>query len=139
MLTELPNFILIIDTNSYAGNFERQITAFCTGMVGEYGIGDDYAKMFKEAHPDYVEEFLDIVTQWPDDHGCPTAIWRTKKGGKYNSVAIFFDKKPSKKQLEFIKNQALKFSSMSKYKGPSKILGLRLIKPKIHEDVLWTS
>ncbi|KKK83825.1 hypothetical protein LCGC14_2789530, partial [marine sediment metagenome] len=33
------SWIFIIDTDSYAGNFEREMCAYITGRVGECGVG----------------------------------------------------------------------------------------------------
>ena len=32
---EPDHFLLVIDTNSYAGNFERQLCAYVTGQIGD--------------------------------------------------------------------------------------------------------
>lgn len=39
-------YIFIIDTDSYAGNFERELTAYITGVVGGCEVGDDFAKIY---------------------------------------------------------------------------------------------
>lgn len=35
---------IIVDTENYAGNFERQMCAFVTGQVGDCGVGESLAK-----------------------------------------------------------------------------------------------
>jgi hypothetical protein len=60
----------------------------------------------------------------------------------YESVGIFFSKKPSEKQIEILKERANKFPSIykkfRKYGEKIEIIGFRLIKTKIiqTEEVL---
>ena len=70
--------ILIIDTEQYAGNFERQMCAYITGQVGECGVGqgipEEYAKYIK-----YLNWWENHVVLEKDEHGCsrPASIWPT--------------------------------------------------------------
>lgn len=73
-------FRLIVDTNAYSGNFERQSVAYATGQVGECGVGDRQAERAREELP------ADILTWWSqhtlhvaDEDGCarPGNIWPT--------------------------------------------------------------
>jgi len=69
-------YILVIDTDRYAGNFERQLVAFMTGEVGECGVGDEAAQRFAEDVP--APPFgPDLIAHEPDEHGCcrPASIW----------------------------------------------------------------
>jgi len=79
-------FIFVIDTESYAGNFERQMTGFCTGKYGDCGVGDKESNIFhKEMKDDdiYTDPdglpLFEGIAQRPDKNGCsrPTAIWPT--------------------------------------------------------------
>jgi hypothetical protein len=112
-------FAFIIDTNSYSGSFEREMTAYLTGRIGECGVGVEYADF---ALPINFDNVIDV----PDDHGCyrPTSIWLNEKN-KYNSVAIFFEEQPTVDQIEFMKGRAYDFNIVSNNK--IKILGFRLI------------
>lgn len=70
-------YIFVIDTDSYAGNFEREITAYMTGCVGDCEVGSDQAQIFKE---EIREGFFDDLIVWkPDEDGChrPCIIWDT--------------------------------------------------------------
>lgn len=72
------SYSFIVDTDTYAGNFERDMTAYVTGMIGECGVGDNYATMFAEECPDL--NFADAhIEMRPDDNGChrPTSIFAT--------------------------------------------------------------
>ena len=71
---------LIIDTDSYAGNFERQSVAYATGLVGDCNVGDQEAAQCDGVVPDDVLVWWeDHGAQLPDDNGCcrPAAIHPT--------------------------------------------------------------
>ena len=102
-------YIFIIDTNKYAGNFEREMTAYCTGFVGECYVGTSEAEEFGEDFDcDPLEKFQNYVISQPDDRGCcrPCSIWPSLDGKAYNSVAIFFEEQPTKEQVEIIKERS---------------------------------
>lgn len=70
-IENFEGYIFIIDTTEYSGNFERELTAWCTGQIGECGAGGEEAAAFeKEVDPNLLKYFEDSVVQWPDDHGC---------------------------------------------------------------------
>ena len=71
-------YLFIIDTDTYAGNFERQLAAYCTGVVGECTVGTEEATLFKQECPDR-SDITNIVDQKADEHGCfrPVTIWET--------------------------------------------------------------
>lgn len=110
-------YIFVIDTNSYSGNFERDITAYCTGQIGECGVGESLVE------DDVAERFENLITSMPDEHGCqrPCEIF-LDKNKEYNSVAIFFSKRPEYPDIKFIKKRAVEFSSDKNIK----IKGFRL-------------
>jgi hypothetical protein len=61
-MTTSTLYRLIVDTTSYAGNFERQSVAFATGLVGECGVGNSEAEQAKE-------EMSPSSRQWWQEHG----------------------------------------------------------------------
>lgn len=66
----------VIDTDSYAGNFERQLCAYATGQIGECGVGQKEAEIFKvEEDPDFFEDI--VVPGEPGDSEYP--CWRPIK------------------------------------------------------------
>lgn len=75
-------WIFIIDTDSYAGNFERDMCAYVTGIIGDCEVGSEFAEMYnKEVNTDGLESvFTDYLERRADDHGCcrPTSLWPTK-------------------------------------------------------------
>ncbi len=70
-MRNLPSsiYIFVVDTNTYAGNFEREMTAHCTGQVGGCGVGNTYAEAFQQEHPEEFKALERLIEQQPDDHG----------------------------------------------------------------------
>ncbi len=209
-------WLLVIDTDSYSGNFERELTAYLTGQLGECGVGDKMAAIFAEdakTNKPPVDFDVEVFSE-PDDKGCarpctifPTPGWyndgmgghykvgdeekalkayqktqedevnrekaryedylknmptgwtekavqrelktlekrlddakKRKKVAKYpayQSVAIFFLDRPSKKTIEWLKERAKGYPEARKKaydwdRGPApKITGWRLIKNEV--------
>ena len=81
--TDRNHFILCLDTDHYAGNFERELTAYCTGAIGDCGVGEDQRDYFFEEVPEkFHKAFEDKIISLPDEHGChrpcitvPTPGW----------------------------------------------------------------
>ena len=131
---EKPEHLLfVIDTNRYAGEFEREMCAYATGQIGECGVGRVEAEKAKKEISAEVESLEAIIRLVSDEHGChrpvgvfPNPKYRnaghekyallTKNNQKrysypaYFSVAIYFDKKPSNELIKIIKERAQKFA-----------------------------
>ena len=145
-LEDSEQLIFVIDTDSYAGNFERELCAYMTGCVGECGVGDDMRTIFETEVGDPDELFEFIVSE-PDEHGCsrpvtiyPNPRWFNDGNGNhyregekakelfqnikwpaYNSVAIFYDENEelgySQEKLKIMKERALKFFELKNEKS----------------------
>lgn len=72
--------IFVIDTSSYAGNFERDLCAYVTGVIGECEVGKEFSDLYSQETREEYSQFEDIIDMRPDDHGChrPTSIYPTK-------------------------------------------------------------
>ena len=75
---EIPKFAFVVDTEQYAGNFERELCAYATGVVGECQVGEDEASLYAQEQPGD-NPFEDIILRLPDEHGChrPVLTWPT--------------------------------------------------------------
>ena len=131
-------YIFVIDTKDYAGNFERELCAYITGKVGQCEVGQEMAESFLEETK--LIPFENVIEE-PDEHGCyrPVTIYPSKNTSQYNSVAILFDSKPTKDQIDLMKKRALKFANLPSEwiktdKRISKITGFRLIKNTIKRE-----
>jgi len=195
------NYTFVIDTEQYAGNFERQMCAYVTGQIGACGVGDEEAKQYKtETHKQplsFIEERVDDN----DDSPCmrpvkiyPTPGWfnhgmgghfkegqeakalidyrkqvkvchapiikqvkhsdwgeadkkreikshekeisdamklkKVYKWPAYLSVAIFCSRKPTNKEIDFMKERAKKFAAMSEIT----VTGFRLVEEKVESE-----
>lgn len=135
---------LVIRTNKYAGNFERQLCAHCTGTTGECGVGGDYVTDENKNLFDFEDEDgADIIIHVSDDRGCarPCSIWALE-GESYTSVIIYFENKPSQKAINIIKERCDTFLDTVKLKEKYlhtqlkdfKILGFKLVKSETTEE-----
>lgn len=68
MVNLWEGYAVVFDVNKYAGNFERQMVAYITGIVGDCGAGIKESNSFKEECGDL--NFGGVVRQVPDEHGC---------------------------------------------------------------------
>jgi hypothetical protein len=144
------NWIFVIDTDDYAGNFERDMCAYLTGEIGECEVGEEFAEeYFKETgEAKYESRFCNIIESRSDDHGChrPCSIWLSKrKKPVYNSVAIFFGNRPTDDDIKFMKERAMKFAEAKRKMAEEKdyswdkkfkltIRGFRLIREVTTEE-----
>ena len=103
-------FEFIIDTDSYAGNFEREICAYITGMWDHETHGRDQAAIFKKevGIPNPFEEYITYVYL---EHGyAPQQIIWEPIAKAMNSVSIFFEKEPTPELIAIMKERAYRFS-----------------------------
>ena len=72
----MSKYIFIIDTDKYSGNFEREMTAYLTGRIGECEVGDSQAKSFENEVGEVFDNVIDVADE---DNGCmrPCVIWTT--------------------------------------------------------------
>lgn len=149
----------VIDTDTYAGNFERELCSFVVGHHDEYGDhrGGVYKAAFREQYADK-DPFEGLIDYRVDDHGddniarAPMALAPTPGyennglGGvrklepgeipnypSYQSVAIFLCAKPTDEQLKILIERALLFPTLPKnYEWDERpmIIGLRLVEER---------
>jgi hypothetical protein len=152
------HYIFVIDTDSYSGNFEREMCAYITGQIGECGKGDKQASFAGTEIPELVTKFEEIIEQVADEHGCyrPTSIFQSPKYGNdgdgkhvvltdenkeqfpwpaYNSVAIYFNERPDANLIEVMKERATTFSEFApqlcnEYLHHMTIEGFRLLEQR---------
>jgi hypothetical protein len=86
-------YILVVDTDKYAGNFERELTGFCVG-VHDGTHGDREAADFGEwlEEQDKTSGWEAISTTEPEDNGWPRVctIWPTP-GRLNNGMGYHYD------------------------------------------------
>lgn len=106
----MKEYVIIVRTDSYAGNFERELCAHLTGIVGDCEVGDDYVDENIESI------FEEIVKSVPDDNGTrrPVSLGGCAKTKEFNSndVVIWFDSIPTEEQQAIIKERAETFNQI---------------------------
>lgn len=151
-MRKTENIIVVIDTDSYAGNFEREMCAYITGQIGDCGVGDKKATLAAEdlaevtifngeEQEPILEYFEYSVEQEGDDHGCyrPVQIWDDLDNG-YKSLAIFFNEIPPDEVLAIMLERAKEFAATYRsYSGaeiePFQVHALRVLEPKMIYNV----
>ncbi len=130
-MVENPNcsYIVLISTNNYSGNFERELTAYVTGCYGECEVGKREANDFLNNVEDD-SLFTEIAYCIHDDTASrPCSIW-PNADGIYNSVAIFFNDKPLPVEMAIIRDRLSTYNSFraGQDKDPISINGIELVK-----------
>ena len=138
-------WLFVIDTDAYAGNFERELTAWCTGVVGACGGGREHAERCRKDFPQWVAHFHDWLSQESDEHGVarpcttfPTPGWSNDGYGHvvqntslpypaYQSVAIFFTDRPTDDALCFLIQRARTYLPLLPWATCGTITGFRLL------------
>lgn len=139
ILQALSPYELIIFTNRYAGNFEREMGAYCTGMWDRETHGGDQATVFFEeviGNP-----FEEYVTTEIDEYGIatPNCIERNSLG-KYTGVGIYFSKRPTPELIALLKERAYKFCREGLIfgepveKGELRVLSFKLVQRTVVEE-----
>ena len=120
-MTDDKAWIFVIDTDKYAGNFEREMCAFMTGIIGECGIGVEEAQLYYEqtglspkdidwdktpveyADEDLENPFCWFVTKKQDEYGCyrPVSIWPTPGWFNHGLGGHFQDGQEEKALIDY--------------------------------------
>jgi hypothetical protein len=150
---ERTRWALVVDTNAYAGNFEREVCAYVAGKVDEYGEHQTeqeraaFARDYPNGNP--FEDLIESRLVDPGDDGyhrspcdvAPTPGRRNRSGSPaFNSVAIFLAREPTAEELATLKARALSFPSLPKqheWDERPQIRGVRLVREAVRAT--WTS
>jgi len=125
------SYLFVVDTNCYAGNFERELCAYMTGEVGDCGVGDAEAACAKKEAATLLKKYNleELVVSVPDENGCcrPAVLVPNSKYGNdgmgkevlltaenrtkyhypaYFSVGIHLRESPQADISEFLKGRA---------------------------------
>jgi hypothetical protein len=149
----------VIDTEIFAGNFERELTAYVIGECDEYGLhlAQKYIDMHSETES--FKDLSDLRVVDPGDDGihrgpcdlAPTPGWGNDGKGDhckitspakakkypypaYLSVAIFLSRKPTNEELAILAKRAYEFSSLpriTKFDSRPEVTGCRLVSERV--------
>ena len=138
-------WLFVIDTDAYAGNFDRELTAWCTGVVGTCGVGVAYAVRCRKDFPQWVAYCKEWLSQETGGYGgerpstiFPTPGWSSDRDGRvesntslpypsYQSVAIFFAERPTDEALRFLIQRARTYLPLFPLATCGAITGFRLL------------
>ena len=101
----MEEYEIVLETNCYAGNYEREMCAFMTGQIGDCSVGNEIAKEFKKEFPEMYEKFEENIRQEYD--GCYRPVSANSKSKE--GLTIYFFNTPTNKELEFMKRRASEF------------------------------
>lgn len=130
-------YIIVIDTDQFAGNFVRELCGWTTGQYGYGGdhIGSFESMMYAREEDDTTLMLFSNMEHTPDDKGnlYPCRIWESPNG-QMNSVALFFESRPTEQQIAIIKRRCGTFNNRSKKIFDTDVenfVGFRLVEAKI--------
>lgn len=118
-------YYILVKTNCYAGNFEREMCAYLTGHIGECEVGEELVE------ENIKDRFENKILSKPDEHGCHRPV---NLDSNINNLIIFLDNTLSIEDVEFIHNRAKKFELERPYEyldGSFRYLGIELIEKEI--------
>lgn len=127
---EETKYYLIINTNSYAGNFERELCAHLTGHVGECEVGSRLVD--KDVH----KIFEPYIGEGFED-GCwrPVEMFRDfDDNGAYNSLRISLNEPLPIELTQIIKDRCETYNDAEGHNGlhsSIEIKGIKLMTEKI--------
>jgi hypothetical protein len=107
-MKKMTDFAVVIETDSYAGNFEREMCAYVTGHIGECEVGDEFVDQETESLFDgYIERI-------PDENGCyrPVSLGCDVSDDfnlTSNDVVIWFNQRPTDYMVNFISERLKTF------------------------------
>ena len=117
---------IVVDTNKYSGNFEREMCAFATAQVGECGVGEDEVD---EAHQ-YASWWETHIQQVDDGCWRPVAISPTP-GFINDGMGGHYEDTPENRKLA---NEAA-VQKMIAYQAPQKaVIEKRLQERNFEEE-----
>lgn len=122
MKTISEKFRVLVKTDSYTGNFEREMCAHMTGHIGECEVGQEFVGQ------EVFNVFDNYVEDVPDDNGCRRPVEVSDMNT--NDFWIFFSQQPTREQLELMDSLARTFVTKSKeitrYPAELNFLGLEV-------------
>lgn len=162
----MTRFLFVIDTDSYSGNFNREMCAYLTSQwdqathggkqaaIAEKEIPKDVLAYFNEhmiecheavddGHSDVCQIIYPTPGYWSTGHG-REAKGKPPKGVRaypaYQSVAIFFDEEPPKNITNFMIKRAQKYCAerlnIIDEPEPIEFLGVRILKESTETKIV---
>lgn len=117
---------VIVDTNKYSGNFEREMCAYATGQIGECGVGEDEVDE-NMPHAKWWEEH--VIHQ--EDEGCYRPVALSATPGYINDgMGGHYEDTPENRELAY----AAAVEKMIAYYKPRYVAVERRLREKDFEE-----
>ena len=94
----MKEYKVIIQTNKYAGNFEREMCAFITGHIGECEVGKKFMNNITESEQKILGDIMH------KGEGCLRPVDISNLNNE--AIEIYFYNKPSKESIEYMERAA---------------------------------
>jgi len=117
------NYYFVVDTNSYVGNFEREMSTYMTGWSD--GYCSDIQQEFISQFPDKQDYFWGVLRILRTEYGDSIA---EMDGPGYTSLKFLFDGEPKQEDIDFLKQRAIDFAEECNKRNDSSYKWLRNIK-----------
>ena len=140
----MKKLVMILMTDSYAGNFEREAVAYCTGLIGECEVGEEFVDSI------IAEKFESYVDYQVDHNGTarPVSIGRMENDeldgfqpimGENNckNINIVLNMKTPQELIDLIDQRAREFFETNVYTENVKYLGYYLVEISNNVDVIY--
>lgn len=113
MRKEEIKYRVVISTNTFATNFEKELCAFVTGQIGECKVGID-RRFYSSA------EMRDIFEKAMERRLCDDGYWRPVQTSPkdVNSFELFFKERPTQQMMDHIREACDEFAEEKKDKNP---------------------
>lgn len=104
-------WIAVIQTDQYAGDFEKQLCAYCTGVAGHFEMADITAECYRLA-ADFSRSYPDYPNGWRKklvliEDGIEEKYSSIRmSGGKNSFAAIYFREKPTEQEWLILRARA---------------------------------
>lgn len=146
----IEEYSLLVCTDSYVGNFEREMCAFMTGSIGDCGVGEEYSDLFHTFICNKIgrkwggngDDLMMGLTDWraDSDDSAPCA----RPVGIYTNdpktVEIYLERVPNEQELEILKERAYAFSEVycktREWHKPIQVLGFKLLTKIIQHNIM---
>lgn len=129
-MSKEKKYEFIVDTDSYSGNFERDLLLYVCGAGTEYSMLELEKLAAKELTEKQLVWFEDNLRYDGEyDDACEVRHPQNNYQLKPNSVAILLSKKPTKNILELMVARSKKFceEGMAKWEPKPNFISARLI------------
>lgn len=111
MISQPQSLMLVFDTTEYSGNFECELCAYVTSIIGDCGVGKKQAQDCIEDSPIFYQDWWnDHILYEADEHGCERQCSTYETPGIFNNGwGFYFIDGQEKLALQKLKESAIEY------------------------------